>query len=453
MKFYNRKEELNALEKINKRQGANFIVISGRRRVGKSRLIEEFTKGKEAINVFIVPKEEKQVAKDIEEEVRRKLGYAPSFNFFREAMEYLFEKEAKIVCFDEFPNTLAINEAIPYELQRLWDKYKDAKNTLLIISGSYVGLMNRLFTSKKAPLFNRATNTINLQPLSFKTVTEILTDFGISTPSQQISFYCVFGGIPYYYLLIEKLEDRSFNSVVNSLFFDVGAQLRDEGESILRQEFGNAYTKYYSILQAIHSGHVSMNEISQEVGVRSTTLTKYMKALQQDFRIIGRTVPFGENPFRSKKGLYFIQDNTLAFWFSRVYGKRTPPTVEEENFLISKRFELLCREFLADYLTKKGEIVQRTGKWWGNVQVLKGNSEQRDIDLVVETEKVLYIGECKWTDKKVGIKELERLQESSKALAKIRKPAKFVLFAKNGFAFSSVDDVMLFSAEEIVRES
>jgi len=453
MKFYDREEELNTLEKIHKRHGANFIVISGRRRVGKSRLIEEFTKGKKAINVFIVPKEEKQVAKDIEAEVRREFGYAPSFNSFREAMEYLFEKEAKIVCFDEFPNTLTINEAIPYELQRLWDKYKDAKSMLLIVSGSYVGLMNRLFTSKKAPLFNRATNTINLQPLSFKTVIEILKEFGISTSSQHISFYCVFGGIPYYYLLIEKLEDRSFHSVVKSLFFDVGAQLRDEGESILRQEFGNAYAKYYAILEAIHAGHVSMNEISQEVGIRSTTLTKYMKALQQDFRIIGRIVPFGENPLRSKKGLYFIQDNTMAFWFSRVYGKRTSPTVEEENFLISKRFELLCRDFLANYLTKKGEIVQKTGKWWGNVKVAKEKSEQRDIDLIVETEKVLYIGECKWTDKKVGLGELEHLQESSKALTNTKKTVKFVLFAKNGFAFSPTSDVILFSSEEIVQES
>lgn len=453
MKFYNREKEFGSLEKAYRRTGADLIVISGRRRIGKSRLIDEFTKEKTAINVLIVPKEEKQVAKDLEEEIRHKLGYSPLFGSFRDAIEYLFEHDAELVCFDEFPNILTVNAAIPYELQRLWDKYKEKKNILLIISGSYVGLMNRLFTAKKAPLFNRATNTINLQQLPLKTIAQILNDLGVSVPSEQVSFYCVFGGVPYYYMLLEKLEDHSFKNAIESLFFDVGAQLKDEGESILRQEFGNAYAKYYAILEAIQAGHVSMNEISQEVGVRSTTLAKYMKALQHDFRIAERVVPFGENPLRSKKGLYFIQDNTLAFWFSRVYGKRLSPTQDDLNFFISRRFEILCREFLAHYMNKKGERVQRTGKWWGNVEVEKGKFEQRDIDVVVDTEKALYFGECKWTNRKVGASELSRLQESSKAFAGTKKPVKFVLFAKNGFAFSESDKVLLFDAERIVQES
>ena len=452
MKFYNREKELELLEKAWRSRGADFVVISGRRRVGKSRLIEEFTEGKNAVNVLVVPKEEKQVAKDFEEEIRRKFGYSPSFSSFREAMEYLFEKEAALICLDEFPNVLAVNSAIPYELQRLWDKHKDSKDILLILSGSYVGLMNRLFAAKKAPLFNRATNTVNLQQFSFKTVIEILNDLGVSVPSEQVSFYCVFGGVPYYYLLLEKLEDRSFENALVSLFFDVGAQLMDEGENILKQEFGNAYVKYYAILEAIHAGHVAMNEISQEVGVRSTTLAKYMKALQHDFRIIGRIVPFGENPLRSKKGLYFIQDNTLSFWFSQVYGKRAASSKDEYNSFISRRFEILCREFLTVYLEKKGERVVRAGRWWGSVEVEKGKFEQRDIDVVVETEKTLYVGECKWTEKKVGETELSRLRASSKRVAKTKKPVKFVLFSRSGFTFSESDNVLLFDAGRIVRE-
>jgi AAA+ ATPase superfamily predicted ATPase len=453
MRFYNRENELRSLEKAYQRNGADLIIISGRRRIGKSRLIEEFTKDKTAINVLIVPKEEKQVAKDIEDEIRIKLGYSPPFSSFRDAMEYLLEHKAELICFDEFPNTLTINKAIPYELQRLWDKYKEEKNLLLIISGSYVGLMNRISTAKKAPLFNRATSTIILQPLPLKTVVQILNDLKVTTATEQLSFYCIFGGIPYYYMLLEKLEQRLFKNAVESLFFDVGAQLRDEGENVLRQEFGNAYAKYYAILEAIEAGHVSMNEISQKVGVRSTTLSKYMKALQHDFRITDRIVPFGENPQRSKKGLYFIQDNTLAFWYSKVYGKRDSPTQHDLDFFISKRFEILCREFLADNLKKKSERVKRTGKWWGNVEVEKGKFEQRDIDVVVETEKTLYTGECKWTEGKVGVNELHRLQESSKPFIEAKKPVKFVLFSKNGFSFSESEDILLFDAERIARES
>lgn len=97
----------------------------------------------------------------------------------------------------------------------------------------------------------------------------------------------------------------------------------------MRREFGNAYAKYYAVLEAVSAGYVSMNEISQKVGVRSTALAKYLKALQYDFKIVERIVPFGEKPTRSKKGLYFILDNTLAFWFWGVYGKPSVPNKEE----------------------------------------------------------------------------------------------------------------------------
>ena len=453
MRFYNREKELEVLEKAYSRPGADLVVVSGRRRIGKSRLIDEFAKDKKTITVLIVPKEERQVAKDLEEEIRVKTGYSPPFRFLKDALEYLFEQNIDLVCLDEFPNLLVVNQAIPYELQRLWDKHKDSKNLMFIVSGSYAGMMNRLFAAKKAPLFNRATNTINVPQLSFSTAVEVLTDFGVISASEQASFYCVFGGVPFYYVLLEKLEDRSFVNAVHSLFFDVGAQLKEEGENVLRQEFGNAYAKYYAILEAISAGYVSMNEISQKVGVRSTTLTKYMKALQHDFKIVERIVPFGENPARSKKGLYFIRDNTLAFWFSAVYGKPSAPSKDEYSSFIGRRFEILCREFLGAYLTGKGEKVLGTGKWWGPVKV-EGKFEPREIDVVLETDKAMYFGECKWTEQKMGERELNWLKESAHAVAgKKKKAVRFVLFSKKGFDISENEEVLLFDAKRLVQDS
>jgi len=452
MKFYNRERELETLEKAYLRSGSDFVVVSGRRRIGKSRLIDEFIKGKKAVNTLIVPKEEKQVASDIEAEVRLKLGYSPSFRSLRDAFEYLFEQNVDLVCLDEFSNVLAVNEAVPYELQRLWDKYKDSKNVLLVVSGSYAGMMNRLFAAKKAPLFNRATLTINLEQLSFRTVAGILSDFGVLSPVELVSFYCVFGGVPFYYVLLEKLENRSFESAVNALFFDVGAQLKEEGENVLRQEFGNAYAKYYAVLEAISAGYVSMNEISQKVGVRSTTLTKYLRALVHDFKVVERIVPFGEKPVRSKKGLYFIVDNTLAFWFSKVYGKLSSPSREELGSIIGKRFEMLCRQFLCEFLVGRGERLLAAGKWWGTVKV-NGSSEQREIDLVVETDRAIYVGECKWAEQKVGQRELNRLKESAKAVASTKKPVKFALFSKTGFEALFDKDALIFDAKQFVQNS
>lgn len=460
MRFYDREKELGVLERAYLRKGADLVVITGRRRIGKSRLVEEFIRDKnKAVNLLIVPKEEKQVAKDIEEEIRSKFGYSPAFDTFRAALEYIFEQGIELVWFDEFPNVLSVNAAIPYEVQSIWDKYnKEKKDVLLVVSGSYAGMMNRLFTAKKAPLFNRATNTLNLGHLSFGTVVEVLNDLGLSKPKEHIAHYCIFGGVPYYYLLLEKQGTKQLESSINALFFDEGAQLKEEGENVLKQEFGNAYAKYYAVLEAIYSGHVSMNEISQKLGVRSTTLMKYVKALQQDFKLIGRVVPFGAAPAKSKKGLYFIIDNTLAFWFAHVYGKRTPPSKDELSTFLGRRFELFCKDALVGYLeNNRGERVLKSGKWWGQVETEEKKFGQREIDLIVETDKALYVGECKWSEQKIGENTLKQLQESAKSVvAKTKKPVKWVLFSKEGFnniQETKEEDVLLFDAPKLVEAS
>jgi len=152
-----------------------------------------------------------------------------------------------------------------------------------------------------------------------------------------------------------------------------------------------------------------MNEISQKLGIRSTTLAKYMKALQQEFKLVRREVPFGQSPARSKKGLYLISDDTLACWFALVYGKQSRPSQEEMNRFLGRRFELFCIRFREDYAVERGERILKSGRWWGSVEIEKGKAEQRDIDLIVETEKTIFIGECKWTGDRMDDDDLIKL--------------------------------------------
>jgi AAA+ ATPase superfamily predicted ATPase len=237
---------------------------------------------------------------------------------------------------------------------------------------------------------------------------------------------------------------------VNELFFDVAAPLKEEGQNVLRQEFGQGYKKYFSIIEAVGAGVVSGSEIANRLGVAQTTLSKYIVSLQRDFQLLDRAVPFGQNPQRSKKGVYLIKDNTIAFWFSNVYGKLEPPKEETLNQFISRRFELFCRDFLAGYLKVHGERVVGTGRWWGQVEV-NGQFEDREIDVIVETETCLYVAECKWTNKKTARSELNRLEESAKAL-KTKKPIKKALFSKKGFEFTMAGDTLLFDPVVIETE-
>jgi AAA+ ATPase superfamily predicted ATPase len=446
MKFYDREKELEALSRALAQSGSAMIVISGRRRVGKSRLVDEFLKRNKGLKAIIVPKEEKQVAADFAELFKDQ--FKPTFNTVKEALEYFFTKSSeRILYLDEFPNFLEVNPSIPYELQRLWEIYKDKTNKVLILSGSYVSMMDKIFTRQKAPLFNRASFKIILEPLALNVIWQMLDDIGASNSEQKIADYCVFGGIPYYYEVLEKFDGAPS---IGGLFFGVG-QLREEGQDILRQEFGAKYKKYFSILEAIGAGLVSAGEIANKMGIAQTTLSKYIQSLQNDFKLIERKVPFDQNPYRSKKGVYAIKDNLLAFWFSQVYGKTQLPSKIALNQFVSRRFESLCANFFINWLDKKGERIVKAGQWWGNVEVEKGKFEQREIDLIIETDKALYVGECKWSDNKIGEKELTRLKQSTKAL-KTKKPIIWVLFNKKGFGVKESQGVLLFDAVRIVKE-
>lgn len=448
MKFYNREKELEALQTaVAYRDGSIMVVVSGRRRVGKSRLVEEFLAKNKGLQILVVPKEEKQAAADFAEMLAIE-GYKPTFNTVKEALEYFFvNSKNRILYIDEFPNLLEINPAIPYELQRLWEIYKGKTDKIIILSGSYVSMMDKIFTKQGAPLFNRALVKFVLQPLKPDIVWAIQHDLGVINPEKQIENYCIFGGIPYYYELLGKPSIKK----AEDLFFGIG-QLREEGQDILRQEFGAAYKKYFSVLEAVGNGLVSAGEIANKMGIPQTTLSKYIQSLQTDFKLIERVVPFDQNIYRSKKGIYVIKDNLLAFWFSYVYGKTLAPGQSEMNNFFGKRFEFLCSEFLVDWLEKKGERIAKIGKWWGNIEIEKGKFEQREIDLIVETDNTLFIGECKWSNNKIGEKELERLKVSAKAL-KTKKAVKWVLFNKKGFSIKESKDVLLFDAGKIVKEN
>jgi AAA+ ATPase superfamily predicted ATPase len=443
MKFYDRHSELKALENACSQKSAEMIIVSGRRRIGKSRLIDEFLKKKENIKILIVPKEEKQVAGDFAAVLANK--YLPSFSNIEEALEYFFNNsKQQILYIDEFPNLLEVNPSIPYVFQRIWEKYKEKSSKILIFSGSYVSMMNKIFTRQKAPLFNRAGYQIVLQPLKLQDVWQIQHDLGVAA-TEKISNYCILGGVPFYYELLEKW---GIEHVVNNLFFDVAAPLKEEGQNVLRQEFGAAYKKYFSIIQAIGAGEVAGSEIANKLGVPQTTLSKYIMSLQQDFQLIERSVPFGQNPQKSKKGIYSIKDNTIAFWFAHVYGKMEPPKTEALNEFVSRRFEMLCKDFFVEYLKSKGAPAIKTGRWWGQVEIAPKKFEEREIDFIVETQSSMFFAECKWTNKKMRLSDIDHLDQYSSAL-NTQKSLKKVFFSKSGFEFEETNGITLFDPEKI----
>ncbi len=447
MKFYNRLVELQVLGKAISSESSSMIVLSGRRRVGKTRLVQEFMKVHGGLQILIVPKEEKQVANDFAKLLSENANI--SFPSVADAIEYFFvNSKDRILYIDEFPNFLQINPAIPFEFQRLWEVYSRKTNKILIFSGSYTSMMDRIFVKKNAPLFNRASFKIILEELPLKFIWKIQDDLKINSELEKAVNYCIFGGSPFYYELLEKYGHAN---IVGDLFFGPAAPLKEEGKAILQDEFGSAYKKYFAILEAIGAGLSTGSEIASKIGMAQTTLSKYLMALTHDYKIISRIVSFNENPAKSKKGAYVIKDNLISFWFSLVNGKTSQPSQDQLYSFIGRRFEFLCADFLKQYLTNKNETVLKAGKWWGQVEVETGKFEQREIDVVIETTQAIYAGECKWTNKPVTESEAIHLKQSITGLPS-KKPIKLVFFAKGEINIAKGENILQFNAASIAKE-
>ena len=161
MRFYNREKELEALEKSFNltNMKSSLIIITGRRRIGKTRLVREFFSRKNLpyLDFFVSVKEESLLLEDFQEEITEKLGYSPKFENFVDFLNFLFKTQDKVaIFFDEFQNFLKINPSIIHDLQKFWDKYKEEKKFFIVLSGSYIGMMRKVFLLRRSPLYGRS---------------------------------------------------------------------------------------------------------------------------------------------------------------------------------------------------------------------------------------------------------------------------------------------------------
>lgn len=438
MKFYDREKELEALEKsfnLIKRR-SSLVIITGRRRIGKTRLVREFFSRKNIpyLDFFVSVKEESLLLEDFQEEISEKLGYSPKFENFEDFLSFLFKTQDKIpIFFDEFQNFLKINPSIIHDLQKFWDKYKEEKRFFIVLSGSYIGMMKKVFLLRKSPLYGRSDLYIDLKPLKPSVVFQMLDDLGIKDFEEKIKFYGVFGGVPKYYEYLELFNEKTFFSFLEEML-RFSSILQSEGEALLIEEFGRAHKIYFSILEAIANSRNTLVEIANAISQKPTTITKYLKALEEYFNLISREKPLLEK--KSKKSRYIINDYFLNFWFTFI--RKNQNLVETENYdaLIRKIengfpnyfgriFERVVGDILVE-LNQRGVLeFDEIGPQWGKSQ--KGSYE---IDLVAtKGNKALFI-EVKWRDDVNGKKVLEDLMEKAE-LTKWEGEKEFLIIAKS----------------------
>ncbi len=437
MKFYGRQEELQRLAEISERAATSgyFTMISGRRRVGKTTLVKHFLAQQNlpACYFFVSRKQPRALLSEFAEVCAEQFPDLSGLSFenFDAFFRFLFQKlktQSFTFVLDEFQNFQHVDPAVFSILQKHWDEHKDGIRGHIIVIGSLQTLMHNIFEDRKEPLFRRLTGKLLLQPLTFPEVRQWCEGHGMRQARAQVELYLLFSGMPFYYYLMAKehLFGKSSLEILARLALRHDGLLFNEGKELTIEELGVNYGRYFSILEAIASGHTQWNNIATQCGIPPNSLGKYVEELQNYYGLIekGTSVFSREN---GKTSRYYLRDNFLAFWFRYVYknasmleefsGVRLLPKIQRDlpNFF-GFQFEKFVRDWLQRQCLKAPEKFpfDLVGGYWD-----KGENEI-DVVAFADNDAICLVGECKWSSKRVSLALDNELDKALAALTRKR---------------------------------
>lgn len=392
MRFYNRENEISELKRIcnlSFTHNSRMTVLTGRRRIGKTSLIKKAFENSDApmLYFFTGRKTEAALVEDFVREIHDKLhGYVPEgLRSVTGVLRHLFElakTESFTLVIDEFQEFTSVNPSVFSDLQNLWDSYRSYTRMNLVLSGSVMSMMRRIFTDAHEPLFGRADNIINLRPFKIKVVKDILKDYNPEyTNEDLLALYSITGGIPKY---IELFCDNGHVTSDSMICFSVSymSPFIDEGRNLLITEFGRDYGTYFSILLAIAQGRTSQSQITAALG--GMAIGGHLERLENTYNIISKFRPVMSKPGSKNTVRFRISDNFMQFWFRFIERNRS--MIELDNY------EDLREVVMRDYPTYSGMMLEKyfrqklaedggfreIGSWWE----AKAGKEANEIDIV-----------------------------------------------------------------------
>lgn len=441
--FIDRDREMATLADEYNREGSSLVIMYGRRRVGKTTLISEFIKDKNALFFLASQESEAQnrnlfkdkAAEFIGSDLLRNANVSDWDTIFKAIIETKFDKKP-IIVIDEFQYIGKSNNAFPSIMQRIWDGMLKDSSVMLILCGSLITMMEEQTLSYSSPLYGRRTAQIRLKQIPF-------SYYGNFFPNKKekdlIEMYSVTGGVPKY---IESFRDeKDIYSAISKYVLNPSSYLYDEPHFLLQQEV-TEIGSYFSLIKTIAVGNSKLSAIATALELPQTRLTKYLKTLI-DMDILERKVPVTEeNPDKSKKGLYKIKDNFIRFWFAFIY-----PNL---SFLESGNAQIVADKIKKGFISGQVSFVYEDvcrqkmwqmnadGMWPFTFSKLGGywnNNTEIDIAALDPDGKNLILGECKYWKEPVGINILSDLEEKAKRVVWNKSDRKvwYILFSISGF--------------------
>ncbi len=446
--FVGREKELADLNEMYSQNKFQLFVLYGRRRVGKTTLLNEFCKNKESIFYSAEQSNHKlnlEKFSNLVFQFYEEANLEP-FSSWTNALSYIDERQQGkrlILVIDEFPYLVKKDRALLSELQHLIDHRLKNGNLFIVLCGSYMGFMEKEVLGSKSPLFGRRTGQLHMKPFTYQTSIKFL---GNIPYEEKLKFYGAFGGTPLYLQQID--EDKTFEENIKKSFLKNVSYLYEEPLLLLRQEVQEPGV-YSAIIEAIAGGYTKANEISTKIGEDTAKCLKYIKILCE-LGILYKETPFGEKE-TSRKTIYEISDFMFRFWYRYVFTNRTlietgaseavwKRRIESDyNHYMGLVFEKICQDYMMEK-NIKGELpilFTSIGRWWGTDPLTR---TQVEIDLIANDGKEYLIGECKWRNEKLDLTVLQELKKKADVFSKKREQTWYILFSKSGFTQAVIEE-------------
>ena len=419
MKFYDRKRELSWLQSTREiafNNHSQMTMVTGRRRIGKTKLILKSCEGTPTVYLFIDRSNEAMLCSACARNASEALNtyIAPEITSFASLFETLMDigrNKAFNLVIDEFQEFYYINPSVYSQMQDIWDRYKDTTHVNFIASGSVYTLMHRIFMDYKEPLYGRCDSSIKLRPFDTDVLKQIISDYKPDcTNDDLLALYTFTGGIPKY---IEAFMDNGCTDMASMVDWMMrpNSLFQNEGKALLIQEFGKKYGNYFALLSAIANGDNTQQRLSERMG--DTSINGHLKRLEEDYELIGR-----KRPIFAKEGTqtvrYEVTDLFLRFWFR--YFIKYHYLIEIDNLerlgeIIKADYPTYSGLTLEMYFRKKlmeSKQFEQIGSWW---QAKQDDPCEVDIVAIYAEEKKALVAEVKRQRKNFKPEDFQRKVE------------------------------------------
>ena len=436
-----RKEELERLESLYLSNRFEFLVMYGRRRVGKTTILQEFAKKRKIIFYSAQEKNDSLNLQDFSKMIQQYFAgqYIAPFSTWEDAFSYITRnaKDSRVVLIiDEFPFMAGPNPSIKSILQHEIDHHWKDQNLFLILCGSSVSFMVNDIMGYESPLYGRTTSSMEVLPFDYIDGAEFFPDY---TKEEKLMAYGILGGIPRYLQAFSPRDSVTLN--IERVILSNGAFLNDEPLMLLKMELREPNI-YNSILEAVARGYNRLTEIADCIHEEKSKCSKYILTLMA-IRLIEKRVPCGEKE-SSRKSIYVLADNFYRFWYRYLFANKsyydllgvkdaTQEIMEDIPNYMGMAFEEICRQYLIRQAREKRLpfVPAEIGKWWGNNPAIR---KQDDVDLLALNKKKTegLFCECKYTGRPMPMEEYDDLIMATKAFPEEMK--KHLMFiSRNGY--------------------